>query len=51
MTKILTIQQATRLKKIKAAVAKVKAELKLAVRRRIEEKELEKRLSWNVDNV
>ena len=37
MTKILTPQQATRLKKIKAAVAKVKAEKQRRVRDRIEE--------------
>ena len=37
MDKILTQQQATRLKKIKAAVAKVKAEKRRRVRDRIEE--------------
>ena len=42
MDKILTPQQAARLKKIKAAVAKVKAEKQRRVRDRIEELTREK---------
>ena len=42
MTSILTTQQAARLKKIKAAVAKVKAEKQRRVRDRIEELTWEK---------
>lgn len=37
MTPILTTQQATRLRKIKEAVAKVNAERYTAIRRRIEQ--------------
>ena len=42
MTNLLTTQQAARLKKIKAAVAKVKAEKQRRVRDRIEELKNEK---------
>lgn len=42
MTSILTTQQAARLKKIKAAVAKIKAEKQRRVRERIEELRNEK---------
>ena len=43
MDKILTKEQAARLKAIKAAAEKLKAERKLATRRRIEELKQEKR--------